>query len=128
MKQLNYLALIALSAMPHLASSMAPPQRRASYTWATILNRTGGPIRVTYFRPDPGFYGMHVIVQDTQTLANEAGARIMVTRNNITAPRCVYQIPDETGEYQLFRTDSVAITIDPTADNQTISLGEQEAG
>ena len=122
MKRFNYLASIMFFAWSHMASSAAPPHRPLAYTTATIENYTGHPVRISYFRPDPGFHGMHVIVHRTRIIADRTAARIMVTRKPITPPRCSYQLPNEQGEYRDLYTDSIEIPLSLELDTQTITL------
>jgi len=92
------------------------------YTWITVINQTGAPIKLSYFRPDPGFRGPHVIVQDTQELAPDCGAQLMITRLKITAPRCVYQFPQDNGSYNEHRVDSHEVALDLALDEQIITV------
>src|SRR3989344_3479675 len=111
MKRFNYLASIMFFAWSHMASSAAPPHRPLAYTTAIILNDTGHPVRISYFRPDPGFRGMHVLVRWTHIRADGAADLIRVTRKYVSPPRCSYQLPNEQGEYRDLYTDSIEIPL-----------------
>lgn len=83
MKYLQYFALFITLLSSH--------QVCCTFQIVWMINDMGDPIIITYYRPDPGFHGHHVIVKDTQLISPNCDARITVTRRNIGRSPLVYQ-------------------------------------